>query len=338
MKQHLSPIAIASLVLSLGPFGFTSSVFAGELSPVENDNIAETCQACQLEGAIVAEQTAFGLSPEFSGGDRANPENLEAQTQEATPENPPTAQQIEQRTSQLQQRLQVLQSNPLQQIYLGAPGTSSNTPTAYGGSLGSVGVGFSYQERTRYTDKNDGTAGLVFSLGNPQTAVGFDVGVTLLDLSDWGDRGSFNFKLHKALPQDFAVAVGIENALIWGFSDADTSTYAVGSKRFRLKESSQDPFSRLSVSLGFGNGRFRTEDQVQDDEGSIGVFGSVALQILPAASTFVEWTGQDLNLGASIAPFRDFPVVITPTLSDVTGTAGDGTRFTIGVGYGLSLF
>jgi hypothetical protein len=252
--------------------------------------------------------------------------------------DPPTGQNVRAQTQQLQQRLQTLQEVPLQQIYLGAPGTSSNTPTAYGGRFGSVGVGLSYQERTRYTDKADGTAGLVVSFGDPQTVVGLDVGVSALDLSDYGDRGSFNFKVHRALPGDLAVAVGLENALIWGFSDADTSLYGVVSKRFRLSENSQDSFSRLSVSAGVGNGRFRTEDQVQKDEGSIGVFGSVAVQVIPPVSVFTEWTGQDLNIGASVLPFRNLPIVITPTLSDITGTAGDGTRFTVGVGYGMSFF
>ncbi len=252
-------------------------------------------------------------------------------------------QQLESRQTQtqieaLQERLQRLETLPLQQIYLGSPGSSSNTPTAYGGSWGSVGVGLSYQERTRYTDESDGSSGLVVSFGDSRSAVGLDVGVGFLDLSDFGDRGSFSLKVHRQLPQEFAVAVGLENALIWGFSDSDTSVYGVVSKRFRLQESSQDPFSRLNLSVGIGNGRFRSEDDVQNDEGSVGLFGSVAIQVISPVSVFTEWTGQDLNVGMSVLPFRDLSLVITPTLSDITGTAGDGTRFTLGVGYGLSLF
>lgn len=291
----------------------------------------QSCEACALGGRVTT-RAIFPSAQTNTSPDDKNPEG------EFRPDSPPTAREIQQQSRQLQQRLQAIQQVPLQQIYLGAPGSSSNTPTAYGGSFGSVGVGFSYQERTRYTEDADGTAGLVVSFGNPQTSVGLDVGVTALDLSDFGDRGSFNFKVHRALPQDFAVAVGLENALIWGFSDADTSVYGVVSKRFRVKENSQDPFSRISVSAGVGSGRFRTEEQVQDDEGSVGVFGSVAVQVVPPVSVFTEWTGQDLNVGASVVPFRNLPLVLTPTLSDVTETAGDGVRFTLGVGYGMSLF
>lgn len=250
----------------------------------------------------------------------------------------PELEQAQAQIQELQERLQRLETLPLQQIYLGSPGSSSNTPTAYGGSWGSVGVGLSYQERTRYTDESDGSSGVVISFGNSRSAVGVDVGVSILDLSEFGDRGSFSFKVHRQLPQEFAVAVGLENALNWGFTDADTSVYGVVSKRFRLQDSSQAPFSRLNLSVGIGNGRFRSEDNVQNDEGSVGIFGSAAIQVIEPISVFTEWTGQDLNVGMSVLPFRNLSLVITPTLSDITGSAGDGTRFTLGVGYGLSLF
>jgi hypothetical protein len=38
-----------------------------------------------------------------------------------------------------------------------------------------------------------------------------------------------------------------------------------------------------------------------------------------------------LAIGASIAPFDNFPLVITPALRDITG-AGDGARFILGGG------
>ncbi len=336
--MKICPVQPAILAIALlGPLGWSTSAIAQTLSPLDLDAPTQDCQACLLD-RLTTPTLGFPLAPNHTDLSRTDPE-IRSQTSDN-----PTGRDVRAQTQQLQQRLQSLQEVPLQQIYLGAPGTSSNTPTAYGGSFGSVGVGFSYQERTRYTDEGDGTTGLVMSFGDPQNLVGLDVGVTLLDLSGindrggFGERGSFNFKVHRAFPGDLGVAVGLENALIWGFSDADTSVYGVVSKRFRLSENSQDPFSRLSVSAGVGNGRFRTEDQVQKDEGSIGVFGSVAVQVIPPVSVFTEWTGQDLNIGASVLPFRNLPLVITPTLSDITGTAGDGTRFTLGVGYGMSFF
>jgi hypothetical protein len=44
-----------------------------------------------------------------------------------------------------------------------------------------------------------------------------------------------------------------------------------------------------------------------------------------------------LNLGASIAPFPNIPLIITPGVADVTGNAGSGGgRFILGVGYGIT--
>ncbi|WNN91672.1 hypothetical protein [Gloeocapsopsis dulcis] len=34
--------------------------------------------------------------------------------------------------------------------------------------------------------------------------------------------------------------------------------------------------------------------------------------------------------------FSTTPLVITPAIADVTGNAGDGTRFILGVGYAIS--
>ena len=66
------------------------------------------------------------------------------------------------------------------------------------------------------------------------------------------------------------------------------------------------------------------------------VFGSVGLRVVEPVSVIADWTGQDLTLGTSIAPFRNFPLVITPAVADVTGNAGDGARFILGVGFGYS--
>ena len=53
------------------------------------------------------------------------------------------------------------------------------------------------------------------------------------------------------------------------------------------------------------------------------------------AGLVADWTGQDLNLGVSLAPLTSFPLVITPTLADVTGNAGDKVRFMLGAGFGF---
>lgn len=220
-----------------------------------------------------------------------------------------------------------------------SPGSSSGTPTAFGSSWGRAYAGVGFQGRTRYTSKSDGTMAAGLGFGDARNTVGAEVTVTALSLL--GDnafqRGGISFKVHRLLPNNFAVAGGVENAIVLGGTDGGTSVYGVVSKIFQLKENTTEPLSRVTVSLGLGSGRFRSEDNINNDEGSINPFGSVGLRVAQPVSLIADWTGQDLILAASIVPFRNLPLVITPAIADITGNAGDGARFIMGVGYGYSL-
>ncbi|MCT7987959.1 hypothetical protein [Laspinema olomoucense] len=219
-----------------------------------------------------------------------------------------------------------------------APGVSIGTPTAFGANWGRVYTGFGYQERTRFTTKADGTLALGFGLGNSRENVGLEVSLVVTDLIDETlADGGVSFKVHRLLPNNFAVAAGIEYALSWGDIDTTSSPYGVVTKVFRFKENSAEPLSQLTVSLGVGGGRYRSEDDVINDNNTIGIFSSVGLRVAEQISLIADWTGQDLFLGASIVPFKDLPVVITPAFADVTNNAGDGARFILGIGYGYSL-
>ncbi|WP_155968209.1 hypothetical protein [Kamptonema formosum] len=222
------------------------------------------------------------------------------------------------------------------QRLIASPSVTSVTPSAYGKSWGSAGVGVGFQGRTRYTDKSDGAIAYGMGFGDSREAVGLDVGVTVFNLSDsFGDRGGVSFKLHRALPDDFAVALGWQNAIVWGKTDAGSSVYGAVTKMFRLQESTAQPFSRLFVTAGMGSGQFRSEFDINKDIGSIAGFGSVAVRVAEPVSAIAEWTGQDLTLAVSFIPFRNQPLVITPALTDITNNAGDGARFILGIGYGF---
>lgn len=217
-----------------------------------------------------------------------------------------------------------------------SPSTTILTPSAYGKSWRQASVGFGFQHRTRFTDSADGAFGVGIGLGDARKYVGLDVGLTLTDL-DAFDRGIISFKLHRRLPDLFAVAVGVNDAISWGPGDIDgPSPYGVVSKTFILKENTKDLFSRLYVSAGLGTGRYRTENNVFTGDDTPGVFGSVALRIADPVNAIAEWSGQDLSLGVSLRPFREIPLIFTPAITDVTGTAGDGVRFIFGIGYAIT--
>lgn len=226
---------------------------------------------------------------------------------------------------------------PVSRAARSAPGVSIITPSAYGQSWGNASIGLGLQERTRFTDQADGVLGIGIGLGNPQNSIGFDIGLTFVDLiGDTAQDGTVSFKLHRRLPDDFAVAVGIKNAIRFGETDSATGYYGVVTKMFRLQPSIDKPFSRLFVSAGVGSGQFRSELDVNNDRDSVGVFGGVAMRVAEPVNAIAEWSGQDLTLGLSVTPFRDIPLVISPAITDITGNAGDGSRFILGVGYSIS--
>ncbi len=218
---------------------------------------------------------------------------------------------------------------------ISTPGSSVASPTAFGAEFGDVFLGGSYQARARFTNLDDGGVVFGFGLGKAQI-VGLEVAVSSFSTirSGFFNTGGVSLKLHHLFPDNLAIALGVEDAATFGTPDAGSSVYGVVSKVFPLRDDSTKPFSSVTVSLGLGGGRFRSEHDVQKGIDSVNVFGSVGVRVVEPISLIADWTGQDLTLGASIAPFRKIPIVITPAFADVTGNAGDGARFILGFGFG----
>ncbi len=215
------------------------------------------------------------------------------------------------------------------------PSITLLTPSAYGKSWGQVAVGASFLGRVRYREESDASLGVGFGLGNSQKSLGVDVSVGIADVTTF-KRGTVGIKLHRILADDWAIAVGVKNAIVWGDIAGGISPYGVVTKRFQLREDRRSPLSQLYVSAGAGTGRFRPEADVINDRNSVGVFGSVAVRLVEQVHFITEWSGQDLSLGLSILPFAEVPLVISPAVTDVTNAAGDGPRFTLGVGLGFT--
>ncbi len=208
-------------------------------------------------------------------------------------------------------------------------------PTGYGRSWGQANVGIGVQSRTRFTEDADGVLGAGVGFGNARTAVGLDVGVIVYDITDFS-RGGVSFKLHRHLPEDVAIAAGVFNVITWGDVDGGISPYGAVTKRFQTRKSVRSPLSQVYVTAGVGSGLFRSDDDIFNDVNTVGVYGSVAVRVVEPVNFIAEWSGQDLSLGVSFAPFRRIPLVFTPAVSDVAGLAGDGPRFLFGIGYGIS--
>jgi hypothetical protein len=218
------------------------------------------------------------------------------------------------------------------------PGLTINTPTAFGLEWGQLYVGASYQDRLRYSDWHDGLLVAGVGLGNPSRTVGLTVMGSLLDTyTDFGKDRSLSLKLHRRLPYRSAVAVGYENVWHTRGTDGGDSHYAVASTVVPLRADPAAPLGSMVVSAGIGDDRFLSEKAFARREGGINAFGSLAVRLLRPVNGLVNWSGQDLNLGLSIAPHRALPLVLTPAVLDVTGRAGDGARIAVSASVGVDL-
>ncbi len=246
------------------------------------------------------------------------------------------------------QRLRNLDKIKLNSYYA-APSLSINVPVGYGSHRNTGFVTAGYQSQVRFSNKDDATIGFGVGLGDADKAVGVVISYTAASFGGSRDFGSggFNLKVHRRFKGDWSAAVGMNGILnigdyedpnIEGVNDFENSLYAVATKIFRTRDDINKPFSRVAVTGGIGNGQFRTENSFYNDEDNFNVFGSVAVRVHPQASLITEWTGQDLAVGASIAPFKNIPLVLTPALRDIAGPgegASDGARFVFGAGLGF---
>jgi hypothetical protein len=173
----------------------------------------------------------------------------------------------------------------------------------------------------------DGAVLAGFGLGNSEDNIGFEGTITSFSTvrSGFGHHSSFSFKIHRLLSRNFAIAAGWEDAIRTKGPDAGTSIYGVVSSAYKS----------VTISGGLGGGRFLTERAISTGKHGVNAFGSVGVRVADPISLIADWAGQNLALAASIVPFARLPLFILPGVADVTGSAGDGARFILGVGLGF---
>ena len=229
-----------------------------------------------------------------------------------------------------------------------APSSSLGVPTGFGAQWGNAWIGGAYGSSRLFDPSSDGSVGLGMGFGDARNLVGLEVFTGLFNLSGGdntdgsssGSAGAVGFKLHRLLDNRgyFSAGLGMTNVIRWGTDDAyggDYDTYfGVVTGRFDLQEGQENPLP-LIVSAGLGSGAFRSKGALDASEQNVNVFGSVALRVIPQVSLISTWTGSQLNLGTSLAPFHDFPLVLNLGAGDVTGAYPQGTRFIMSLGYGI---
>ncbi len=223
--------------------------------------------------------------------------------------------------------------------FLSAPGSSLGSPSPSGVGSGDYFAGAGYQERTRFTSRADGGVGVGTGFGDPAAGLALEVAVSSYSSirHSFASIGGLSFKLHHRDAQRMLLyALGVENAIPWGLTDGGTSIYATAGRVFVLRPDENASFGVLTTSLGIGTGRFRTQNAVLTHRRTIGIFGGAGLRIIPALAIAADWTGQDLDAGFTLTPFRNRGVVASIGYADLTRTAGNGPRFIMSVGYGFN--
>ena len=223
-----------------------------------------------------------------------------------------------------------------------SPGSTAGTPSGYGASSGQAyfGVGLFLPLED---GKVDGSFSTGFGLGDAVKSVGVEVNVNFTSSGgtfllggnfDVGDSGYLGFKLHKSFTDGTAVAVGWSNPVKWGESSDNKDTfYGVVTKAFPLQPNDPNHKLPLTISLGVGNGSFRSTGAIEANDNTANFFGSLGLRVIPQASLVTGWTGRSINLGSSIAPFKSLPLVINALFTDVGGYSDSGLGFSLSGGY-----
>ncbi|MBS1834795.1 MAG: hypothetical protein JST65_18900 [Acidobacteria bacterium] len=219
-----------------------------------------------------------------------------------------------------------------------APAMGASSPSAFGGVLGDIWGGATWTNRPRFATGQDGVASGGFALGDPYRFLGLDVDIISFTTvrERFLLRGAVDFEISRYLGRGFAIAAGYESAIHWGFQDTGPSRYGTVSKWLVLNRDDSAPFSAILFTVGAGNGRFLSEADENAGKKKINPFGSIGIRLAGPLSIVGDWTGQDLYVGGSLAPFKRHQLVLSAGATDLTHSAGDGTRFVVSGGFSLN--
>lgn len=212
-----------------------------------------------------------------------------------------------------------------------APGVAFGSPVAYGADWGQLFGGIGGQTIPPGSQHSvDGSMLLGLGAGDSTRTVGLEASATIISLTDSiGDAGAFNAKLHRAISNRASIAVGVEGVGGWGdASNTDASTYAVYTQAFDLSPQSARAPTTMVVNVGVGNERF-----VDPGDNGVGLFGSVSIHPHRQLSAILDYTGLDLNAALSIVPLRQYPVVLTLGMINLTNHLDRDSEFAAGIGY-----
>jgi hypothetical protein len=225
-----------------------------------------------------------------------------------------------------------------------APVGGITTPSGFGANWGDAFIGFGTQSQIpaigRGAEGLDSTSlGAGFGLGDARSAIGLETSYSTAGSfnSKIFNRGNVNFKLHKVLADNLAVAVGWENAINHGYTgatDPGSTVYGVLTGVLPLGDT-----SNITASVGAGNGRFRTSLDIENDKQGTNLFGSLGFRVSENIALVGDYNGRNFNVGLplTVKLSDGVGVQVTPALLDIGGNnfSGPSSRFAVSGGVGF---
>jgi hypothetical protein len=222
-----------------------------------------------------------------------------------------------------------------------APVGGITTPSGFGANLGDIFVGAGYQDNIPAVFAPPGSDprtvyGGGIGLGNARSLIGLEASYTSAG-ARIGDRGGFNFKVHKQLGDNVSVAAGWENAIRNGYTTANDprdTFYGVITAVLPVGET-----SNFTASVGGGNGRFRTFGDLVADNNTTNIFGSLGFRVSENIGLVADYNGRNLNIGLPLTLKLGDTVglQVTPVLLDVAGDQNSGPKSRFGIGGGVGI-
>ncbi len=212
-----------------------------------------------------------------------------------------------------------------------APVSSVTTPIGFGANWGDIFITAGYQDRVPGSGLGAG-----FGIGDAKNFVGLEASYSTSsgnNNTSLFNQGAGNFKLHKLIGDNVAIAAGWENAIRQNLSNGTRDTfYGVLTGVLPVGSS-----SNFTASVGAGTGRFRTFDDVTLNRDSTNLFGSLGFRATENIGVVADWDGNALNLGLPLT-FKlsdNVGFQVTPSLLNVTNSYGGSSQFGLGGGVGI---
>lgn len=181
------------------------------------------------------------------------------------------------------------------------------------------------------------------SMGDPEKFVNVAVNGNMTDVHRFSDF-SMDFSISRSLFGGSSISVGG-----WQLfanpsqSDAPEATFYVAfSHSVQTLPSKTPEYSKLTYTIGIGNGRFleKSEFDIAAGKGKYGtaVFGAVSYEIFKNVNLNAEWDGMNLGFSFGVNPFKGpIPLSFGIGVTNLTSYSADKPTMIFSFGFPLSL-